>query len=96
MGLEIKDTMKHTSLYQAHLDHQARMVAFWRLGDAFTVCRHPAGAPCGEKNRRAFDISHMGEFLIEGSVDACSFLNQCLTNNVTGLDIGSGHYLDVQ
>ena len=33
----------------------------------------------------------MGEFLIEGP-DACSFLNQCLTNNVTGLGIGSGHY----
>ena len=43
------------------------------------------------KHAGVFDISHMGEFLIEGP-DACSFLNQCLTNNVTGLGIGSGHY----
>ena len=91
MGLEIKDTMKHTSLYQAHLDHHARMVPFggWEMPLQYAGIRQEHLAV--RKTGGLFDISHMGEFLIEGP-DACSFLNQCLTNNVTGLDIGSGHY----
>ena len=91
MGLEIKDTMKHTSLYQAHLDHQARMVPFggWEMPLQYAGIRQEHLAV--RKTGGLFDISHMGEFLIEGP-DSCSFLNQCLTNNVTGLDIGSGQY----
>ena len=83
--------MKHTSLYQAHLDHQARMVPFggWEMPLQYAGIRQEHLAV--RKTGGLFDISHMGEFLIEGP-DSCSFLNQCLTNNVTGLDIGSGQY----
>ena len=38
-----------------------------------------------------FDISHMGQFLLEGS-GAEAFLNRALTNNVTKLAPGEGHY----
>lgn len=38
-----------------------------------------------------FDISHMGQFLIEGA-GAEAFLNRALTNNVSKLGIGDGQY----
>ena len=61
MGLEIKDTMKHTSLYQAHLDHQARMCTFggWEMPLQYAGIRQEHLAV---KTGGLFDISHMGEF----------------------------------
>lgn len=38
-----------------------------------------------------FDISHMGQFLVEGR-GAEAFLNRALTNNVSKLAPGEGHY----
>jgi len=38
-----------------------------------------------------FDISHMGQFLVSGA-GAEAFLNRALTNNVTELTPGQGHY----
>jgi len=38
-----------------------------------------------------FDISHMGQFLVEGT-DAASFLNRSLTNNIDVLAPGHGQY----
>jgi len=38
-----------------------------------------------------FDISHMGEFMIEGP-QAASFLNSLLTNDINRLRIGDGQY----
>ncbi len=38
-----------------------------------------------------FDISHMGQFLVEGA-DALTFLNRMLTNNVELLAPGQGQY----
>ena len=39
----------------------------------------------------AFDISHMGQFFVEGP-DAASWLNKLLTNNVDKLGEGEGQY----
>jgi aminomethyltransferase len=38
-----------------------------------------------------FDISHMGQFIVEGS-GARDWLNSLLTNNVEKLDVGQGQY----
>jgi aminomethyltransferase len=38
-----------------------------------------------------FDISHMGQFIVEGA-GACDWLNTMLTNNVGKLDVGTGQY----
>ena len=38
-----------------------------------------------------FDISHMGQFLVSGR-DAGVFLNNALTNDITTLQVGHGHY----
>src|SRR5216117_3262699 len=38
-----------------------------------------------------FDISHMGQLIVEGS-GACTWLNTMLTNNVDKLQKGTGQY----
>jgi aminomethyltransferase len=38
-----------------------------------------------------FDISHMGQFIVEGA-RGCDWLNGMLTNNVAKLDVGTGQY----
>ncbi len=43
------------------------------------------------KNVGMFDISHMGQFIVEGK-DARAWLNTMLTNNVEKLDVGQGQY----
>ena len=39
----------------------------------------------------AFDISHMGQFFVEGN-EAAGWLNRLLTNNVDKLEEGEGQY----
>ncbi len=43
------------------------------------------------KNLGMFDISHMGQFIVEGR-DARAWLNTMLTNNIDKLDVGQGQY----
>jgi aminomethyltransferase len=43
------------------------------------------------KNVGMFDISHMGQFIVDGN-DARDWLNRMLTNNVEKLDVGQGQY----
>ena len=38
-----------------------------------------------------FDISHMGQFIVDGA-NARDWLNRMLTNNVDKLDVGVGQY----
>jgi len=43
------------------------------------------------KNVGMFDISHMGQLIVEGT-GACEWLNTMLTNNIDKLDVGTGQY----
>src|SRR5207253_7256610 len=43
------------------------------------------------KNVGMFDISHMGQLIVEGT-DAHGWLNTMLTNNIDKLQIGQGQY----
>ena len=83
--------LKESPLQEVHLDLNAKMVGFagWdmpiRYGsilEEHQAVRNSAGA---------FDISHMGQFLVEGR-DAAAWLNRLLTNNVDNLSSGQGHY----
>ena len=38
-----------------------------------------------------FDISHMGQLMVEGT-GARAWLNRILTNNIDKLEVGTGHY----
>ena len=69
----------------------AKMVPFagWLMPVQYTSIMDEHQAV--RKNVGMFDISHMGQFIIEGK-DARSWLNTMLTNNTDKLEIGQGQY----
>src|SRR6266536_1141700 len=82
---------KKTPLYEEHVRLGARMVPFggWLMPVQYTsiVEEHQAV----RNNIGIFDISHMGQLIVEGR-DANEWLNTMLTNNVGKLDGGMGQY----
>src|SRR5437016_9289400 len=82
---------KKTPLYEEHVRLGARMVPFggWLMPVQYTsiVEEHQAV----RNNIGIFDISHMGQWIVEGR-DANEWLNTMLTNNVGKLDVGTGQY----
>src|SRR5436305_3480360 len=82
---------KKTPLYDEHMRLGARMVPFagWLMPVQYTsiVEEHQAV----RNNVGVFDISHMGQFVVDGA-GGRNWLNSMLTNNVHKLDIGMGQY----
>lgn len=82
---------KKTPLYDEHVRLGAKMVPFagWLMPVQYTgiVEEHQDV----RNNVGVFDISHMGQFTIEGT-EAHEWLNSMLTNNVDKLDVGTGQY----
>src|SRR5688500_355290 len=83
--------LKRTALYDEHVRLKGRMVDFggWDLPVQYTglidehvTCRTQAGL---------FDVSHMGEFHLEGA-DAAAFLAFAITNDVNKCEIGQAQY----
>ncbi|MEG1686496.1 MAG: glycine cleavage system aminomethyltransferase GcvT [Angelakisella sp.] len=83
---------KKTPLYQKHLDSQGKIVPF--AGYLLPV-QYPAGVIAEHMAVRQkvgmFDVSHMGEALLEGP-DAEENLNRILTNSFTGMAVGAARY----
>jgi aminomethyltransferase len=82
---------KKTALYDEHVRLGAKMVPFagWLMPLQYRsiVEEHQAV----RNNVGIFDISHMGQFIIDGTA-AGDWLNTMLTNNVSKLDVGVGQY----
>jgi len=82
---------KKTPLYEEHIRLRAKMIPFagWLMPVQYTsiVEEHQAV----RNNVGVFDISHMGQFIVEGA-GARDWLNGMLTNNVDKLDVGMGQY----
>jgi len=82
---------KKTALCDEHVRLGARMVPFagWLMPVQYTsiVEEHQAV----RNNVGIFDISHMGQLIVEGA-GAREWLNTMLTNNVGKLDVGTGQY----
>ncbi len=82
---------KRTPLYDEHVRRGAKMVAFggWLMPVQYTsiVEEHRAV----RENIGVFDISHMGQMIVDGS-GARDWLNTMLTNNIDELDVGTGQY----
>jgi aminomethyltransferase len=82
---------KKTPLYDEHMRLGAKMVPFagWLMPVQYTsiVEEHRAV----RNNVGVFDISHMGQFIVEAT-GARDWLNRMLTNNVDKLDVGTGQY----
>jgi aminomethyltransferase len=83
--------LQQTALFSAHQKLGARLVAFggWNMPvqyggivEEHRAVREAAGL---------FDISHMGEFIVEGA-GALKFLDGVLTNDLTKLQVGQGQY----
>ena len=84
-------TLKRTPLYEQHVALGARLVEFggWEMPvqyssilDEHRAVRTHAGL---------FDVSHMGEFKVEGS-DALAFLQHLVPNDVSRLAINQALY----
>ena len=83
--------LKRTPLYSAHQKLGARLIEFggWEMPVQYTsiIDEHQAvRAAAG-----IFDISHMGEVLVNGP-GAAEFLNGILTNDIRKLEPGLGQY----
>jgi len=80
-----------TPLHEQHLAAGGRIVEFagWEMPVQYTgiLQEHKAvRESCG-----VFDISHMGEFFVEGP-GATAWLDSLLTNNLAGLSVGHAQY----
>src|SRR5438874_4751554 len=84
-------TPKKTPLYDEHMRLGAKMVPFagWLMPVQYAsiVVEHQAV----RNNVGVFDISHMGQFIVDGA-GGRDWLNRMLTNNVDKLDVGMGQY----
>jgi aminomethyltransferase len=82
---------KRTALYDEHVKLGAKMVPFagWLMPVQYTsiVEEHQAV----RKSLGIFDISHMGQLIVDGS-GARGWLNTMLTNNIDMLEVGQGQY----
>jgi aminomethyltransferase len=82
---------KKTALYNEHVRLGGKMVPFagWLMPVQYTsiVEEHQAV----RNNAGVFDISHMGQFIVEGA-GAGDWLNSMLTNNIGKLEVGTGQY----
>lgn len=79
--------MKRTPLYELHKEFGGRMVDFagWEMPIQYTsiIKEHQAV----RTNAGIFDVSHMGEALVEGS-EAQNFINRIITNDITRIRDG--------
>jgi aminomethyltransferase len=86
-----EEAPKKTPLFEEHVRLGARIVPFaeWLMPVQYTsiVEEHQVV----RNNVGIFDISHMGQLILEGA-RACEWLNTMLTNNVGKLDVGTGQY----
>jgi aminomethyltransferase len=91
LSLVTQGEYNKTPLYDEHVRLGARMVPFagWLMPVQYTsiVAEHQAV----RNNIGIFDISHMGQLIVDGA-SACEWLNTMLTNNVGKLDVGTGQY----
>ena len=91
MALPDFDSLKKTPLFDVHVAAGARMVDFGGWGMPVQY----AGILAEHNGVRSavglFDVSHMGEFLVEGD-GAEAFLQRLTTNDVSALVDGQAHY----
>ena len=85
------DASKKTPLYDEHVRRGAKVIPFggWLMPVQYSsiVEEHQAV----RNNVGVFDISHMGQFIVDGT-SAGHWLNTMLTNNIDKLEVGTGQY----
>ncbi len=83
--------MKHSPLHLQHVEAGARLVEFggWQMPVQYNSILDEHRAV--REGTGVFDISHMGNIVISGS-GASAWINSMLSNDVTALTPGKGHY----
>ena len=85
------ETLKRTSLYETHKAAGARIVPFagWEMPVQYEgiIPEHKAVRTAAG----LFDVSHMGEFAVEGE-KAADWLNHVLTNDIAKVAVGQAQY----
>jgi len=91
MSAPTASVLRRTALFEAHRRWGARLVEFggWEMPVFYSSILDEHQAV--RKQAGLFDISHMGEFWIEGP-NAAEFLNELLTNDIARLEVGDGQY----
>ncbi len=88
----MSDNLKHTPLHEEHLRLDAKIVPF--AGWAMPV-QYPSGIRAEHEAVRGaaglFDVSHMGEFHIEGP-EALALLRTVCANDAAALEVGQAQY----
>lgn len=89
--MTIAALLKRTPLFELHRGLGARMVDFggWEMPVEYSGIRDEHRAV--RERAGLFDVSHMGEFEVEGS-DAAAFLQRITSNDVAKLSPGRVHY----
>ncbi|WP_026572109.1 glycine cleavage system aminomethyltransferase GcvT [Bacillus sp. UNC438CL73TsuS30] len=89
MGIDT--ALKQTPLFETYGKHGAKVIDFggWALPVQFSSILDEHEAV--RTNAGLFDVSHMGEVLVEGK-DAESYINYLVTNDVTKLSINQAQY----
>ena len=86
--------MKKTSLFEKHIELNAKMVDF----GGFNMPIQYSGISDEHINVRnnvgIFDVSHMGEFFVSGK-EALQFLNHVCSNNIEKIEINKAQYLSL-
>lgn len=80
-----------TSLYQKHVDLKSKIVDFagWDMPVQYTSVKEEVLAV--RQGAGVFDVSHMGEFFVEGP-EAETFVDHLVTNNIIEAPIGKAIY----
>ncbi|MGG3662420.1 glycine cleavage system aminomethyltransferase GcvT [Bacillus gobiensis] len=83
--------LKRTSLFEKYIKYGAKVIDFggWELPIQFSSILEEHEAV--RKEAGLFDVSHMGEVLVEGK-GAESYINHLVTNDVTKLSINQAQY----
>ena len=83
--------LKRTPLFEAYKKHGAKVIDFggWELPVQFSSILEEHEAV--RKEAGLFDVSHMGEVLVEGK-DAESYINYLVTNDVTKVSENQAQY----
>ena len=83
--------MKKTTLYNKHINLNAKMVDFGGFNMPIQYSGISIEHNAVRKDVGIFDVSHMGEFIIDGN-DSLNFLEHVCSNNISKIEIERAQY----
>ncbi|MGE8081181.1 glycine cleavage system aminomethyltransferase GcvT [Peribacillus loiseleuriae] len=89
--MSTETALKQTPLFEAYKKYGAKVIDFggWALPVQFSSILEEHEAVRTKSG--LFDVSHMGEVLVEGK-DAAAFINYLVTNDITKMEINQAQY----